>query len=815
MTADARGIALGERIERLALGPEKIDRQALTRLARPLLSVMGYRPKVATASLEALAGELVASRGKASERSLARALRELEDNVTSVERASIVSGRPLVAYAAWLRRVWEFVARAERASRAASAPGDDGAVARVERTELLPPLSFARPRAEDDAIYVETAAPVGEDGARSLDLELALVDHLLDAARTERRLLARRRRLLIAARQVMLEAAAALPLHRAGVASRVAFVAREIAWMDRLEAAGLDADVALVHQARHAALRGDRARLHASLRALESMGDGVIADVAARALSAEVFHGAIDARASVARSAAESFGEDVLAAIAEGYARGRRASEVRMNETRTEALRRSELVKLAYLEGEEQSLACALAVDGAFELGGAMTPVRVIEESRRLRTVRHPTPSMLLVPAREPADLRDAVIHDPRSMLLDLATGRLLTRRFVREEVARTERIRMRSEVRVYVLDGSGSMMGPRARMRDAVLLAELATAKRRAEERVEMRSVLFYRYFTHDVGPVVRVDTPEAIGRAIVEVCAAVHDGGTDIQAALMASFATVASAKADDPELHRAQIVLVTDGAASVDEAAIVAAREGLGDLPIGVSVIALGAENPALAALVARQRARGERAFYHFVDDEHLESIARGEAVGPPLHLPPAPPGEDARVVAAALERELGPLLDELERLTEARDGQALATLDAPDLVSESEARREVGLGDGPTDGERARAEAFYRDQRAVQRRYERWFSAAGAPPDDVDEEDAESVFVALTAIAEVLRVVGGGELDRRADAIALLERLLPDAQLTPARYAAVLAARSERIEAALASLHAAVTNAQEGP
>ena len=41
----------------------------------------------------------------------------------------------------------------------------------------------------------------------------------------------------------------------------------------------------------------------------------------------------------------------------------------------------------------------------------------------------------------------------------------------------------------------------------------------------------------------------------------------------------------------------------------------------------MIALGEQNEALRAIVARQRARGERAFYHFIADEALDRIVIG--------------------------------------------------------------------------------------------------------------------------------------------------------------------------------------------
>ncbi|HWL87763.1 MAG TPA: hypothetical protein VNO21_18295, partial [Polyangiaceae bacterium] len=152
------------------------------------------------------------------------------------------------------------------------------------------------------------------------------------------------------------------------------------------------------------------------------------------------------------------------------------------------------------------------------------------------------------------------------------------------------------------------------------------------------------------------------------------------------------------------------------------------------------------------------------------------------------------------------------DELAHISRKRDQAMLGELDpqaAPDAYA-----RAVG-----TEGERARAEAFYKDRAALGRRYARWFPpappAGSADPafDDgrtpEEEEDEEAVFVALSAVAEVIAVAGGLELDRQADAILLLDKLLPDGQLTPAVYAQVIGSGSPRIASALAAVQTAVT------
>jgi hypothetical protein len=118
---------------------------------------------------------------------------------------------------------------------------------------------------------------------------------------------------------------------------------------------------------------------------------------------------------------------------------------------------------------------------------------------------------------------------------------------------------------------------------------------------------------------------------------------------------------------------------------------------------------------------------------------------------------------------------------------------------------------------SEGERARAEALHRDRRALDARFARWFPAPRAR-DDADAAlpelaggspgDADAVVAALASVAEVVSIVGGSDLARRADAIEMLERLLPDAGLSPARYEAVLAEPIASVARALAAVHDAV-------
>jgi Mg-chelatase subunit ChlD len=406
---------------------------------------------------------------------------------------------------------------------------------------------------------------------------------------------------------------------------------------------------------------------------------------------------------------------------------------------------------------------------------------------------------MLLVHASEPTDLVHAAIDDPRRLLMDLATGRLLTRKFVLREERRVERTRLVGEARIYVLDASTSMLEQgqeqsRARMRDAILIAELATMLRRqAEHDRSVRLSFFYRFFTKKLGDVVKVSTPQEVVAAMADVIGTTRTGGTDIQSALLSSFELIRFAKASDPDLARASIVLVTDGQAPIDPEILRKAREEAGNVAIAVSVIALGEENPILRDLVARQRARGERAFYHYVDDARLVALCKGMThVGRSPHAPGGSP-ESLDALRSALED----VVIELDDLGAKRPSD-----DAAGVASE---------------GARALEDAAARDVAAVGRRYDRWFppapteeAPAEAPTASV-ADDLEATRVVLASVAEVVGELAGDPLHKKADAIELIERLLPDARLTPARYAEVVTNEALRLRDALAAVHGAVASA----
>ena len=862
---DAALQELDGRIERLALDPASV-RAIFARLARPILLAIGYRPRIRTEAAAALLGALADPAADAAVLAdkLEAALEELADNVTAAERACVVHGSLPFAEAAWLHRLHDLVARA---ARVVSAPEDRAArraAAAVEPAVLTPLRLLDTPTPQSPSPGV--APPEGRAGGEApstapagpAELELVAIDRIMEAARAEASFLGRRRRLLEAARALLLDAAAALPLEPGGVDLRQRGIAAEIARIDRLEAAGLGADVGLLHQARGALARGDTQRLHAALVALDgaAIASGDAATAARTTAALQLLtgdDGGMNHAESLQRSADEVLGAAAADAVRHGYGAARQHIQSQPPaEDAPRVDRETYQLALEYLApgAEQAAFAALLAVDGCFDVGATLSPVRITEIEHRARVVPYPTDPMILMPARGPADLPAALIEDPRDLLASLATGRLLARKYVEHQPVRRQRTRLTGEVRIFVLDGSTSMLehgGARARVRDAILLAELGTLLRRFETAPtgrgrghaadRVRVVLFYRYFTKRLGPLMRVDSGPSALAAIGDVLSAPRSGGTDIEAALVSSFELIRDEGQRDPDLARAQIVLVTDGEAAVDEEAVRAAREGAGAVPTQVSVIALGEENPALRGIVARQRARGERAFYHHLRDDALRDICEGGLDrGPPIHLP-----EDRSQELGALQTELGALLDELA-LAE-RDAARAAPAPhrapphraPPDLTAGPEehlaALRELGVLDARSafaleEAARARREAQDRDDRALSARFSRWFPAPlprspapdaprpGAPaplpaPGERAREDIDAVDIILGTVAEVVREVGGAQLARRADAIELLERLLPDARLSPARYLAVLREHPAPLAPALAAVHAAVT------
>jgi hypothetical protein len=785
--------ALAERIARLVETPEQVE-NTFASLARPVMRALGWQPKLETEAIERLAQrvklsemEAVALRLPSIEACVKAAQAELASNVTSVERACVVHGRVPMAYASWLWRLYQVV---RRVHGWLAAPDDSfglRSMLAISPAETLKPL--VAKNAQSDAV-----TPV------------AAIDPLLRAAREETQLLGRRRRLLEAARTLLLDASASLELDPEGSEARANVIAAEIARLDRLEGAGISPEIGVVHQLRQALARGETQRLHAGLVALEGFalerGDGALGRLTGRALD-ELWgeHSRFDPDArdgSLLHSGTQVLAPRVLDAVERGLARAeeaRAAADPQADEGRFWRIQ-------ATTGGREHLVAAALLADGCFEVGGTLSPVRVADVRRTLRVVRFPTPHLVLAPAHAVDDLPDAVIEDPRTILLSLAAGKLLARRFVAEEIETVERSVLAGEVRLYVLDGSTSMLGPRARMRDAILVAELSTlAARLADARRRVRPTLYYRYFTDKLDTLFVVEDEGQALLAVEQVLGTLRSGSTDIESALLASFERIRVAREEDPDLARAQIVLVTDGDAPIDQEKVLAAREAVGSLPVGVSIIALGQENPALRALVARQRARGESAFYHFTSDRALAAMVAEARSALPLHLPEA----RADAAVSVLVREV---IDEIAAKERGAEAEDIAR-----ARHELSALEEVGLSveQNLCDAELARVEAMMRDDRTLLRRFERWFppprtgtEVPRAEPEPSDREDLSLVVTLLASVAEVVDLLGSEPLRRQVDAIEIFERLLLDAGLAPWRYAELMKAHPEALTASLAAV-----------
>ncbi|HRI63592.1 MAG TPA: hypothetical protein PK156_05125 [Polyangium sp.] len=840
---------IGARIEGLVVGPEGV-RAPLVRLVKPILKAIGYRPKLKTEKISALLDLLRAPtdahRDWAQVEKLQdEAVDELERNVQGLERTLVVYGRVPLAHAAWVRRLYEVTVRTSRASKDEKNEAARRIAAAIEPVRIAAPLAIEtrlptgqtagsggqeKPATQTSKQSSDPDKPGSLEEERLVEVQLLAIDHLLESARGETEFLARRRRLLEAGRKLLLDAAAALPLVHDGVEVRRKHLAAEIARIDRLEAAGLSPHKGLLHQAKEALALGQRQRLHTALVALDgaslSMGDEARVGLTRQALeklgAGDGEPSVPDKLRSLRRSSEEMFGAATLQAISEGYARARH-SQKRGPKGETAEEKTYRLLALDWLSPEKESAthAALCAIDGAVDVGVPLSPVRVVENETFVRVVRHPTPDMILLPAREITDIPSAIIDDPRMILMSLAEGRLLARRFVATEITKKTRTQLVGEARIYVLDGSSSMLedgkdGSRARVRDAILLGELGTlARRYAEGNRSVRVTLHYRYFTKKIHPVVKVDDGKSAFTSMANVVEKVWRGGTDIENALLASFDTIRKAKEEDPDLARAQIVLITDGDAVVREEVIREAREKVGDVPIAVSVVALGMENPALRAIVARQRSRGERAFYHFLDDAALVEICDGKTFsGPSVHVEEDPQDKrlslDARV--AKLRAELGSLVDDLDSIAKQRTSAAIEAAVADADAQTERARAEAQLGIMPDasvagEGQRALHEAAERDRRSLENRFAKWFpriDLAVVPKKPEDKptatSDGEAVILVLSTIAEVVGESSGTDLGRKADAIELLERLLPDALLTPAKW--FFALKHEKVVIAVA-------------
>lgn len=721
-------------------------------------------------------------RGRALAPYFDAACRELESNVRVVQQLAEERGHPPFAYVTWLWRVSEVLEGLRRdgcleapaPSATARAPNPEG-----PRTSWLLRLPLDPP-----------CAPL-RTGPRLSGLAFA---PLLQMAARETDQLGRRRRLLEAARLLLLETAAKVPQAPGVVQANGVAIAEQVGQLNQCQAEGVDADADVAHQLAAAVGRRDWSATTKLLGLVERLTRGAPRTPGFSSQLLRVKQ-VLEARAPAPDSAPtledltrDTFGATAALAIKRGSARA---------VTENDALPQSEadLVRAGF------------AVDGAFELGRSVAPVRALEVQRRMAEVNYPTQTMVLGAARRVSDLSSSLIHDPRLILRDFASGALLSRRYRAERVRRRAVATRYSEARYYLLDGSASMSGRRGRMRDAILIAELSSMIRHLEQgTATARPVVYYRYFSKVPEAPVRAASVEEACAAIEAVLVRKSRGETNIEGALLASFAELELERARDDTLKRAQLVLVTDGVADVDLERVWAARERSGELPIQVSVIALGGENAALQRLAAEQRARGEAVFYHYYSDESLYRMSRGVKLAPSrLKMAPAALGTKASVPpppvtgpaplppdrAEDVWRELDALVAELTLL------QAPADLDGIEQAAHLGAAYEavgMSLADVGLEAERARYEAKRRDERALRSRFDRWFpeswpaaSRDRAPP---PHELLEVVEVALCSVHELVGYLSGSALQRRVDAIELLERLLCEAGVTPWEYVQAL-------------------------
>lgn len=141
------------------------------------------------------------------------------------------------------------------------------------------------------------------------------------------------------------------------------------------------------------------------------------------------------------------------------------------------------------------------------------------------------------------------------------------------------------------------------------------------------------------------------------------------------------------------------------------------------------------------------------------------------------------------------------EELESLVD-----ELVALESPTDLEDVERSRyfvdaltEVGLSlrFDLCDAQRARHESLRREERTLKRRFDRWFppgvegAAAAAPADQtmnaLSPEPMLTIEALLATVLEVVELLDGSPLQRRYDAIEVMERLLLEAGLPPWLYA----------------------------
>lgn len=422
----------------------------------------------------------------------------------------------------------------------------------------------------------------------------------------------------------------------------------------------------LVKHLRHTARRDPKVawRSTRSLyeRAVEA-GDRELADVAQQALDALLPGGATDkARLADQHELKRLLNwKEPTAAAPEALPAGGSATRDDVNDL---------LAQLAFDLDDNQQRALELAAGCArfFDIEDSLSEELVEAELKATRPIQrrvsYPTQVMTYEFTNSLDQVHNFVLSRPDSIVLDLAAGRQMVRQYLEEEPPPRPRKVMKTAVRVYVMDASGSMHGARARFRDAILISELNAIRVKAKQGVPF-DPLYFSFFNDAPTRLNRVDSGQEATRQIEALFrASPAEGQTDITLALMSAFDSIRLAQGRDPYLARATVVLVTDGEDGVDLELIRKTRKPLEGLDITLSFISLGEENSDLKSLIMEQRDEGSRAFYHHLSDQEIK-LARTDFDSAWRTLLPA----DVTPGPEALEKLL-PHLEALEALAAGR-------------------------------------------------------------------------------------------------------------------------------------------------
>lgn len=328
------------------------------------------------------------------------------------------------------------------------------------------------------------------------------------------------------------------------------------------------------------------------------------------------------------------------------------------------------LAQLAFDLDENQQRALELAAGCArfFDIEDSLSEELVEAELKATRPVQrrvpYPTQVMTYEFTNSLDQVHNFVVSQPGSIVLDLAAGRQVLRQYLEEEPPPKPKRVLKTAVRVYVLDASGSMHGARARFRDAILIAELNAIRVKAKQGVPF-DPLYFSFFNDTPSRLARVDSGQEATRQIEALFrTSPAEGQTDITLALMSALDSIRLAQGRDPYLARATVVLVTDGEDGVDLELIRKTRKPFEGLEFALSFISLGDENPDLKSLIVEQREEGSRAFYHHLSDQEIK-LARTDFDSAWRTLLPA----DVTPGPEALEQLL-PHLEALEALAAGR-------------------------------------------------------------------------------------------------------------------------------------------------